>query len=292
MAKREQQIANRRVANSYLSSIISIALVLFLVGLGGALLLNAKRLSLFFQENLSLAIILNENATEADAAYVRKQLDAAPFVRETNYISKEQAAEEMKEMLGAEFMDAFNYNPLPYSIEVKLKAAYSSNDSVATIEKRLQEMEFVREVSYQKSLIELVNENINKIGIVMLFFVALLLFIALVLINNTIRLSVYAKRFIINTMRLVGATHSFIARPFLIRSLLQGLVSGTIAVLLLSGVLYLLQNEFSDMLGFINLTMVGALFVAVLALGMLISFVSTYFAVRRYVRLDTGTLYY
>ena len=266
--------------------------MLFLVGLGGVLLLNAKRLSLFFQENISLAIILSENATEADAAYVRKQLDAAHYVRETNYISKEQAAEEMKEMLGEEFMEAFNYNPLPYSIEANLKAAYANSDSIAVIEKQLQAMEFIREVSYQKSLIELVSENINKIGMVMLLFVGLLLFIALVLISNTIRLSVYAKRFIINTMRLVGATHAFIAHPFLMRSLLQGLISGTIAVLLLSGALYLLQNEFVDVVGFINLTMIGSLFILILVLGIVISFVATYFAVRRYVRLDTGALYY
>ena len=292
MAKREQRIAIRRVTSSYLSSIISTALVLFLVGVGAILLLNARRLSLFFQENVSIAIILSENSTEADAAYVRKQMDVAPFARETNYISKEQAAEEMKEMLGAEFMDAFSYNPLPYSIEIKLKAEYSSSDSVDVIEKQLQSMDFVREVTYQKSLIELVNENINKIGAVMLVFVVLLFFIALFLINNTIRLSVYAKRFIIDTMRLVGATHSFISRPFLMRSLLQGLISGTIAVLLLISVLYLLQNEFGEMLELINITLLSALFIGVLALGMLISFISTYFAVRRYVRLDTGALYY
>jgi len=292
MVKREQRIISARLRSSYVSSVISIALVLFLLGSGGIMLLNAHRVSVFFKENISLSVILNEGTSEADAAWVRKQLDTAPFVRQTKYISKEQAAEEMKQMLGTDFMSAFNYNPLPVSIEVKLTANYADADSVAVIERQLKEIPHIREVSYQRSLIDLVNENINKIGLIMLTFITLLIFISIVLINNTIRLSIHAKRFLINTMRLVGATNTFIRRPFLYRSLLQGCISGIIAVLLISGVIYVLQNEFGELLGFIDTLQIALLFVVVLSLGMLISWIATYFSVTRFVRSDKDALYY
>ncbi|MDR0581590.1 MAG: ABC transporter permease [Prevotellaceae bacterium] len=291
MAKYKQRMMAGRVRSSYVSAVISISLVLFLLGSAGILLLNAHRLSIFFKENLSLSVILDEHATEADAAWVRKQLDAAPFVRQTKYISKEQAAEEMKQLLGADFMAAFNYNPLPVSIEAKLTAAYADADSVASIEKQLQAIPHIREVSYQRSLIDLINQNINKIGLVMLVFVTLLLFISMVLINNTIRLSIHARRFLINTMSLVGATRAFIRRPFLLRSLLQGVIAGIIAVLLITGMVYVLQNEFGELLGFIDARVVGALFAAILLLGMFISWVSTYFSVTRFLRINNDDLY-
>ena len=291
MAKYKQRMRAGRVRSSYVSAVISISLVLFLLGAAGILLLNAHRLSVFFKENLSLSVMLDEHATEADAAWVRKQLDAAPFVRQTKYISKEQAAEEMKQLLGADFMAAFNYNPLPVSIEAKLTAAYADADSVASIEKQLQAIPHIREVSYQRSLIDLINQNIHKIGLVMLVFVTLLLFISMVLINNTIRLSIHARRFLINAMNLVGATRAFIRRPFLLRSLLQGVIAGIIAVLLITGVVYVLQNEFGELLGFVDARVVGVLFAAILLLGMLISWVSTYFSVTRFLRINNDDLY-
>lgn len=291
MARYKQRMMAGRVRSSYVSAVISISLVLFLLGAAGILLLNAHRLSVFFKENLSISIILDEHTTEADAAWVRKQLDAAPFVRQTKYISKEQAAEEMKQLLGADFMVAFNYNPLPVSIEAKLTAAYADADSVTTIEKQLQAIPHIREVSYQRSLIDLINQNINKIGLVMLVFVTLLLFISMVLINNTIRLSIHARRFLIKTMSLVGATRAFIRRPFLLRSLLQGVIAGIIAVLLITGVVYVLQNEFGELLGFVDARVVGVLFAAILLLGVLISWVSTYFSVTRFLRINNDELY-
>ncbi|MDR1406246.1 MAG: ABC transporter permease [Prevotellaceae bacterium] len=291
MAKHKQRVMAGRVRSSYVSAVISISLVLFLLGSAGILLLNAHRLSIFFKENLSLSVILDEHTTEADAAWVRKQLDAAPFVRQTKYISKEQAAEEMKQLLGADFMEAFNYNPLPVSIEARLTAAYADADSVVSIERQLQAIPHIREVSYQRSLIDLINQNINKIGLVMLVFVTLLLFISMVLINNTIRLSIHARRFLINTMSLVGATRAFIRRPFLLRSLWQGLIAGIIAVLLITGMVYVLQSEFGELLGFIDARVVAVLFAALLLLGMLISWVSTYFSVTRFLRIDKDDLY-
>jgi cell division transport system permease protein len=292
MARYEKNLTARRLRSSYLSAVVSISLVLFLLGASGILLLNAHRLSEYFKENITLSIILDESATEADAAWVRKQLDAAPYINETKYVSKEEAAEEMKLLLGSDFMTVFDFNPLPFAVEAKLKSRYAQVDSVETIEKQLAAIPHIREITYQRSLIEMVNKNIQKIGFVLLVFISLMLFISLVLINNTIRLSVYARRFLINTMRLVGATQWFITRPFLWRSLLQGIFSGAISILLLTGVLYVIQNEFGEITGLVDSNLLLFLFLCVIVLGMLISFVSTLFAVNKFVRIDSDKLYY
>lgn len=292
MATRNQRMMSSWIRSTYVSAVISTSLVLFLLGSSGILLLNAHRFSVFFKENLSLSVILDNDVSEADAAWVRKELDAAPFVRQTRYISKEQAAEEMAQLLGADFLEMFGNNPLPVSIEANLTAAYANADSVAAIERQLQAIPYVREVACQYSLIDVINKNINKIGLVLLVFIALLFFISMVLINNTIRLSIYSKRFLIDTMRLVGATRSFIRRPFLLRSVWQGVVAGIIAVLLISGVLYVLQSEFSELLGLVDLSLVGLLFLALLLLGILISWISTFFSVSRFLRLHNDELYF
>jgi cell division transport system permease protein len=292
MARHEKNSTTRRLRSSYLSAVVSISLVLFLLGASGILLLHAHRLSEYFKENLTLTIILDENATEADAAWVRKQLDAAPYINETKYISKEEAAEEMKLLLGSDFMTVFEFNPLPLAVEAKIKGRYAQIDSVETIEKKLSMIPHIREITYQRSLIEMVNKNIRKTGFVLLVFISLMLFISLVLINNTIRLSIYARRFLINTMRLVGATQWFITRPFLWRSLLQGLFSGAIAIGLLIGVLYAAQNEFGEIMGFVDSNLLLFLFLCVLVIGMLISFVSTLFAVNKFIRINSEKLYY
>ena len=292
MAKREQNMYLRRLRSSYLSAVISISLVLFLLGVSGILLINTHRLSVYFKENITFTIILDESTNDADAAWVRKQLDVAPYVRETKFVSKEQAAEEMKALLGADFMEVFDYNPLPLAVEAKLKAEYAVVDSIAKIERDLLTVPHIREISYQRSLIELVNHNIQKISLIMSVFILLMLFISLVLINNTIRLSVYARRFAINTMRLVGASRWFIVRPFLWRSLLQGVFSGVIAIMLLTGVLYVVQNEFGEITGFIDDMQLLLLFLSVIVMGMLISFVSTFFAANRFVRINADKLYF
>ena len=292
MARYEKNTTTRRLRSSYLSAVVSISLVLFLLGASGMLLLHAHRLSEYFKENLTLTIILDENATEADAAWVRKQLDVAPYINETKYISKEEAAEEMKLLLGSDFMTVFDFNPLPLAVEAKIKGHYAQIDSVEIIEKKLALIPHIREITYQRSLVEMVNKNIQKTGFVLLVFISLMLFISLVLINNTIRLSIYARRFLINTMRLVGATQWFITRPFLWRSLLQGLFSGTIAIGLLIGVLYAVQNEFGEIMGFVDSNLLLFLFLCVIMLGMLISFVSTLFAVNKFIRINSDKLHY
>jgi cell division transport system permease protein len=292
MAKREQNIPLRRLRSSYFSAVISISLVLFLLGVSGILLINAHRLSVYFKENITFTIILDDATNEADAGWVRKQLVVAPYFRETRFITKEQAAEEMKTLLGSDFMEVFDFNPLPLAIEAKLKAEYAVVDSIVKIERNLYTIPHVREITYQRSLIELVNHNIQKISLIMLVFIVLMLFIALVLINNTIRLSVYARRFAINTMRLVGATRWFIVKPFLWRSLLQGVFSGVIAIMLLTGVLYVVQNEFGEITGFIDDVQLLLLFLSVIVMGMFISFVSTFFAANRFVGISADKLYF
>ncbi|MDR2937608.1 MAG: permease-like cell division protein FtsX [Prevotellaceae bacterium] len=285
--------SSRRLRNSYLSTVVSISLVLFMLGLMGLLLLNANRLSRYVKENIGFSVVLQDNATEADIAWVRKQLDVAPYVRETKFISKDAAARELREMLGEDFVAFLGYNPLPVSIEAKLNYRYANNDSISLIEKELYEFKQVREVSYQKSLIGLVNDNINKISAILLLFSALLFFVSLAQINNTIRLSIYSRRFIINTMKLVGATRAFVIKPFVAKSALHGIISAVVALALLGGLFYGARNQMgSEMLQLITPEVMGILFLCVLAVGIAVGALSTYFAVNKFLDMKTDELYY
>jgi cell division transport system permease protein len=285
--------ASRRLRNSYVSTVVSISLVLFMLGLMGLLLLNANRLSRYMKENIGFSVVLQDNATEVDIAWIRKQLDVAPYVRETKFISKSEAERELREMLGEDFVAFLCYNPLPVSIEAKLRHRYANNDSIAVIEKALQEFKQVKEVSYQKSLIGIMNENINKISAILLLFSALLFFVSLAQINNTIRLSIYSRRFLINTMRLVGATRAFIIKPFVAKSALHGIISAMIALALLGGLFYLARNQLgSEMMQLITPEVMGILFLCVLAVGVAVGALSTYFAVDRFLDMKTDELYY
>ena len=225
MKKKDTRISKRRLRSSYITSIISISLVLFLLGLIGILLINAKRLSDHVKENIGFTIILNENVKEVDILRLQKSLDAQEYVKSTEYISKEEAASELTEELGEDFIEFLGYNPLGATIDVRFYAGYANPDSISFIEGQINSFEEVKEVFYQKSLLHLVNENIRKISFIILLFSALLFLIAVALINNTIRLSVYSRRFLINTMKLVGATRTFIRRPFLYRSAGHGILA-------------------------------------------------------------------
>ena len=292
MAIKEPAVTKRRLRSSYLTSIISITLVLFMLGVLGLLILNAQRLSEYVKENIGFSIILKENVKEVDVILLQKTLDAAEYVKSTKYITKEQAAKELQEELGENFIDFLGYNPLLASIEVHLYADYANPDSIKIIEQDFQQYEQIKEVFYQKSLVSLVNENIRKISFIILIFSGLLFLIAIALINNTIRLSVYSKRFIINTMQLVGATRGFIRRPFLFRSVWQGIVAALLAIGLLSGVLYLAQKEFKEVINFQDVEIIGILFLGVLAIGIIINWISTFFAVSKYLRMNVDKLYY
>jgi cell division transport system permease protein len=285
--------STRRLRNSYLSSIVSMSLVLFMLGLMAALLLNANRLSRYVKENIGFSVVLNDNATEADIAWIRKQLDVAPYVRETKFISKDDAERELREMLGEDFVAFLGYNPLPVSIEAKLRYQYANNDSIRVIEQELQEFKQVKEVSYQKSLINLVNDNVNKISAILLLFSGLLFIVSLAQINNTMRLSMYSRRFLINTMKLVGATRGFIVRPFMAKSALHGVISAVIAFILLAGLFYLARNEMgAEFVQFVTVETAGILLLFILFLGVMVASLSTFFAVDRFIDMKTDELYY
>ncbi len=292
MKKKEPSITRRKLRSSYATSIVSISLVLFLLGLVGLLLLNAQRLSTHVLENLGFTIILKEQAKEVDIIRLQKNLDAKVYVKSTDYISKEEAARETSEELGENFIEFLGYNPLPASIVVKFYASYANPDSIAAIEQELQRFEEVEEVMYQESLIHLVNENVRRISLIILAFSTLMFFIAIALVNNTIRLSVYARRFLINTMQLVGATRSFIRKPFLLRSAGHGIYAALIAILLLTGVIYLIQKEFMEVISFDDIDILGILFLMVILLGIILNWVSTFFAINKYLRMKSDDLYY
>jgi cell division transport system permease protein len=291
MASVNEKYARRKAQSSYFSTVISISLVLFMLGALGLIVLHAKKLSDYVKENIGFSIILKENVKELDIVQLQKTLDAANYVKSTEYITKEKAAESLKKDLGEDFVSFLGYNPLLASIEVRLKADYANNDSIAWIERELLANTKVKEVIYQKSLISMVNENIKKISLVMLGFSALLLLISIALINNTIRLSIYSKRFLIKSMQLVGATKGFIRRPFVIKGIMQGIYAGIIAIALLVGLLYFAQREIPELLYLQDEQLIAILFGFVILLGILISWFSTFLAVRKYLRLKTDDLY-
>ena len=281
-----------RLRSSYFTTILSISLVLFLLGLMGLLLLNSQRLSDYVKENIGFSVILKDNIKEVDIIRLQKELDATTYVKSTEYIPKERAAKEFSEELGEDFVGFLDYNPLLASIEVKLYAQYANPDSIAVIEGSFQDFPQVKEVYYQKNLVNLINDNVQQISLYIFAFSLLLLFIAVVLINNTIRLSVYSKRFIINTMQLVGATNSFIRRPFIYKSVLQGVLGAAIAILLLLGIIDLAQQELSGVISFKEYELLGILFLLVVAVGVVLTCLSAYFAVNKYLRMKADELYY
>jgi cell division transport system permease protein len=289
---KETGLSKTRLRSSYLSLIVSISLVLFLLGVLGLILINARELSNYFRESLSFSVMLDEEAKEADIRMLQKDLDAKPFVKSTEYISKDEAASKLKADLGEDFINFLGYNPLSPSIDVYLYAGYTSPDSVANIEKYVLEYPFVKEVYYQESLLYLINENVKKISLFLLIISSFLFLIALTIINNTIRLSVYSRRFLIRTMQLVGATRSFIRRPFLAKSALHGLIAALIAMTLLMGLLYLVEKEFFLMFTLENTRLLFLLGVVIIMIGILINIISTFFSVNRYLSISEDKLYY
>ena len=288
----ETGLSKTKLRSSYLTLVVSVSLVLFLLGVLGLVLINAKELSDYFRESLSFSVMLNDDAKEADIRMLQKDLDGKLYVKSTEYVSKEEAAVKMKEDLGEDFINFLGDNPLPPSIDVYLYANYTSPDSVAKIEKYVLEYPFVKEVYYQESLLFLINENVRKISFFLLIISSFLFLIALTIINNTIRLSVYSKRFLIRTMQLVGATRSFIRRPFLVQSAFHGLMAALISMSLLMGLLYLIEKEFFLMFTFESTNLLILLGVSIIVTGVLINIISTYFSVNRYLSISEDKLYY
>jgi cell division transport system permease protein len=291
MEEFETSNSSRKTKTLYVSTVISIALVLLMTGLLGLILVHAKNLSKYVKENIVLNIIVNEGAKEVDITALQKQLDANPYVLKTQYVSKELAARNLTKDLGEDFVDFLGYNPLLSSIDVYLKADYANNDSIQKFTGTVNKNPLVKEVVYQKSLIDMVNQNIQGIGLVILAFASILLIIAVALINNTIRLAIYSQRFLIKSMQLVGATRNFIRKPFLTYGILHGLLGGLIAIILLLITLYVAQQQVPEMIILRDWFEFSMVFIGVILLGVLISGLSTYFAVSKFLRLKIYDLY-
>lgn len=291
MSKAEKQKTTMKVKTNYVSTIISISLVLFMLGLLGLIVLNAKQISDHVKQNIGFSLFLDEEISSAEVEKIKSSLSSKPYTNRLEYIDKDQAAEMLKEDLGEDFVDFLGYNPLTGSIDVYLNSAYAEADSIKWVEKELKAYKKVKEVSYQKDLISEVNNNIQKIGIVLFGFTILLLIVVIALINNTIRLAIYSKRFLIKTMQLVGATGGFIRRPFVARGVLNGILSAIIAIILLLGVLYWVSKNIPELMELQNFNVYVILFSSVIVLGILISWISTSLAVRKFLRMQSGDLY-
>ncbi len=292
MGKAENNIIHRRLANSYLSSVISISLVLLLVGIASLMLVNAGAVSDYFKENMQVSVLMKQDVSDESAMNFQQKLDGMRFIRSSEFISKEQGAGEMRDLLGADFLDVFETLPIPASIDVTLSADYVSADSLELVKSELLKFPLVGDVVYQRSLVEALNANLSKISIVIGVFIVLLLFISFVLINNTVRLNVYAKRFTIHTMKLVGATRSFIRAPFLVQAVFQGLFSAFLAIIVLVGMLYVLRHEFMQMFEIFDIGLLLFVIGIVLLSGVLICVLSTWFVVNKLVSLKKDELYF
>lgn len=286
------KIMRKRLANAYLSSVISISLVLLLVGIAAMLLVNARGVSDYFKENMQVTVMMKQNVTEEQALDFQDDLDKERFIRNSLFVSREQGRREMEDMLGEDFLDVFETSPIPVSIDVTLKADYVSADSLDMVKTEILRSPLVDEVVYQSSLVDALNANLSKISAVLGIFIALLLFISFVLINNTVRLNVFARRFTIHTMKLVGATRSFIRAPFLVQAAFQGVFSAFIAIIALTVMMYFLRNGFEQLFEIFRLDLLLTVFVIVLVSGLAICLISTWFVVNKLVALKKDELYY
>lgn len=282
----------RRLISSYFSVVLSIALVLFLLGLLGMLVLNAKKVSDHFKEQVVLTIYLKDTAKEVEIQQLEKSLAMADYVKSTEYVSKEQAAELMKAENGEDFMDFVGYNPLQNSIDVHLKADFVTTEQLEKVSTEALNKTFVDEVSYDNDLVNLMNDNVKKISFWVLVVSGIFTLIAVLLINSSIRLSVYSKRFTIKTMQMVGATKQFIRRPFVWKSVRLGIIGAVLALVGMAIVLYYLNKTFTELGLLNNPLLVGLLFVFIFVLGIIITWISTHFATQRFLNLKTDELYY
>ncbi len=292
MSSSFEKYQKRKLISSYFSVVISIALVLFLLGLLGLLILNAKKVSDHFKEQVVMTIYLNDSAKDVEIKQLEKSLAMADYVKSTKYISKEDAAELMKAETGEDFMDFVGFNPLQNSIDVNVKADYVTQTYLDSISEVTTAKKFVEEVRYDNDLVTLMNDNVKRISKWILAVSTLFTLIAVLLINSSIRLAVYSKRFIIKTMQMVGATKRFIRRPFVWQSVKLGIIGSIVAMLGMAIVLYYLDKTFPE-LEFLNKpVLLASLFIGILTLGVLITWISTFIATQRFLNLKTDDLYY
>lgn len=282
----------RKLISSYFSVVISIALVLFLLGCLGLLVLNAKKVADHFREQVVVTIYLNDSAKEVEVNQLKKSLAMADYTKEAKYVSKEEAAQIVKSDIGEDFMEFLGANPLQNSIDVYLKADFVTNETLDSISDELANKVFIEDIKYDNNLVEIMNNNVKKISFWVLILSAIFTLIAVLLINSSIRLAVYSKRFIIKTMQMVGATKRFIRRPFVSKSIQLGIIGALVALVGMAVVLYYLNQTFPELELLQKPILIAALFVGVFLLGIIITWISTFIATQRFLNLKTDQLYY
>ena len=291
MVLNDNKILRKRYVRAFLSSVASIALVLFLVGIAATLLVSQNSITGYLKENMQVSVMMKPQVGESAALKCKKTIDGMAFTKSSSYISKEQGAKEMASLLGEDFLDVFETSPIPISVNLTLKADYVTADSLEVVKSRLGALKEVSEVVCQQSLVEALNSNLNKISIFLAALISLLLFISFVLINNTVRLSVYSRRFTIHTMKMVGATKAFIRRPFVLESIFQGLFASFLAVIFILCSLVFLKGQFSQLFSVFTIGMLLTVILIVVGAGLLICTLSTVVTVNKLVGLDKAELY-
>lgn len=288
MVKRADNFFNMQ----FITSSISTTLVLLLLGMVVFFVLSANNLSNYVRENIGFTVLVSDDMKETEALKFQERLNAEAYVKESVYISKEQALKEQTEAMGTDPAEFLGYNPFTASIEIKLNAAYANSDSIAWIEKEILSNKKVMEVSYPQDLIDSVNRNIKRVSMFLVGLAALLTFISFALINNTIRLAVYSKRFLIHTMKLVGASWSFIRRPFLARNLWVGVLAAMMADAVLLGLAYMLVKYEPQLIEIITPSTLLLVLASVFVFGVIITWMCAYISINKYLRMKAGELYY
>ena len=292
MSSKNNHRARTYFGMQFITATVSTTLVLLLLGTVALTVMAARNLSNYMRESVNFSLLLDDEASQAEISKLQTQLEALPFVREVTYISKEEALKEQTEAMGTDPTEFIDFNPFYASMEVRLTADYANNDSIAQVEKAFTASPLVQRVDWQRDLVDSINENISKISLVLLALAAVLLLISFALINNTIRLTIYAKRFLIHTMKLVGASRGFIRRPFMVRGFWQGVLAGLLAICLICGGLYwglTYEPQLSQVIDLRTLLVVCA---AVMGFGIIITMVCAFFSVNKYLSMDENALYY
>ena len=291
--KRENSTTKRRLRGSYLISLMSIMLVLFVLSLFSSLVLFANKISDYIKENVGFEIVMKKGVKEKDIIDFQHILDSKKYVKSTEYISQQEATRRLTEDLGEDILQWLGdvENPLLPSIDVRFKSEYANNDSIAKIEQWVMKNKNVKEVYVQKSLIHYIDKNVNKIASVLLLIGLVLLIMAVTLISHTVRLAVYAKRFVVRSMQLVGATEGFIIKPFMKSFVIQGFIGAVLSLMLLSIFLFKVMNEVPELALLTNMSSIVMIYISVIALGVLLTTLSTFFAMRKYLRADVDELY-
>ena len=291
MEEFEASESAKKTKTIYISTVFGIAMVLLMIGLLGLILVHANNLERYVKENIVLNVFVDDAAHEADVMQLQKQLETNPMVKQTQYVSKELAARNLQKDLGEDFVKFLGYNPLSPSLDVYLKADYANNADIEKFKAELLKNPVIKEVKYQQSLVDGMNQNLTSISLVILVFAGIFVILSVALINNTIRLAIYSQRFLIKSMQLVGATKGFIRKPFLLYGIWHGLLGGLIAIIILIGTLYFADRQIPDLIILQNYTEFGIVFIIVIGLGIFISGFSTYLAVNKFLRLKIYDLY-